>query len=382
MLTPTRLCAAAVALTVLIQDAATAQTPQVTVAGRAQAQYRFASGDASGSFDDEAQNNGFEIRRLRIQADVAIGDRVDIVIQPSFEMGSLRMRDAYVRVGMTPTLGVTLGQRKSPFQRYELQSSNTLPSIERGLRILGLDDREGLNDLLFANGYVSHDLGAFADVLGAGGRWALMVGVQNGSRESARDVNNAKSFFGRITGVAVTDVEGRPLLQLGASLGLRDRAIGTPFIPDSSKMTTAVGLDAEWGRPDAGLRVVADFATGDNVPVGVRVDVGRNSGNLPPNTPEDDIVTFRGFHIVGSYRVPIAGGEERLVQFLDPALRLDITDPDTDTPDDAGLLITPVLNVHFTRTTIMRVGLDLYRYREADETFWARQFTIQWQANF
>src|SRR3990172_11103411 len=139
---------------------AAAQAPTIRVSGRVQAQYRFAGGDSTAAFPGTGVSNGFEIRRLRIQTDVRFGDYINLVIQPSFEMGALRMRDAYLRVGFGPRFGASVGQEKSPFQRYELTSSNTLPSIERGVRILGLSGREALNDLLSVNGYASHDLGA------------------------------------------------------------------------------------------------------------------------------------------------------------------------------------------------------------------------------
>ncbi|MGH7607948.1 MAG: porin, partial [Gemmatimonadales bacterium] len=204
---------------------AASQNPTVRVSGRVQAQYRSSAGDSSSNFTTSAVSNGFEIRRFRIQADVRFGDHMLAVIQPSFEMGSLRMRDAYLRVGVSPRLGVTVGQKKSPFQRYELTSSNTLPSIERGVRILRLAGREGLNDLLVANGYASQDIGAFLDWTAPGGRAGVELGVQNGSRESAADVNNAKSFFGRATATLLRTADDQPLLRAGASFAARDRAI-------------------------------------------------------------------------------------------------------------------------------------------------------------
>src|SRR5574341_1264756 len=72
-----------------------AQAPNIRVSGRAQVQYRASSGDSTANYNDAAVNNGFEVRRLRIQADVRFGDNILMVIQPSFEMGALRMRDAF-----------------------------------------------------------------------------------------------------------------------------------------------------------------------------------------------------------------------------------------------------------------------------------------------
>ena len=49
------------------------------------------------------------------------------------------------------------GQEKRPFSRYELTSSNNLPSIERGA---GQGLVPGSNDLFASDGFLSHDVGA------------------------------------------------------------------------------------------------------------------------------------------------------------------------------------------------------------------------------
>ncbi|MDP3909895.1 MAG: porin [Gemmatimonadales bacterium] len=365
-----------------------AQAPNVRVSGRMQAQYRLSSGDSSGNFNPALVSNGFEIRRLRIQTDVRFGDNMLAVIQPSFEMGGIRMRDAYLRVGLTPQIGVTIGQEKSPFQRYELTSSNTLPSVERGVRILRLSGREGLNDLLATNGYASHDLGAFMDWTGPENRFSIKLGVQNGSRESTADVNSAKSFFGRATATLTTNAADQPMLQVGVSLAARDRAIcstctGTiAYYADSSKTTTAFGLDLEWGGFRPGFHVIADFATGDNVPAANRVASGRNTANL--RTAADSALrTFMGFSLIGAYRVNTAGADTRLVKFFEPALRVDYLDPDTDTGDNEGVLITPALSIYFGNTVVLRAGFDFYSYRDATGTSRsAKEIKFSWQANF
>jgi len=365
---------------------AAAQAPNIRVAGRVQAHFRAASGDSSGSFNPNAVNSTFEIRRLRIQTEVRFGDNMLLVIQPSFEMASLRMRDAFLRVGLTPQIGVTIGQEKSPFQRYELNTSNNLLSIERGLRVLGLSGREGLNDLLAANGYASHDLGAFVDYAAPANKFTAKVGMSNGSRESAADVNNAKSFFGRATATVMTNAEDQPELQVGASFASRDRAIcivcnatTSTFYPDSSKATTAFGLDFEWGGFRPGFHVIGDFATGDNARL--RFANGRNTGNLVSSS-DTNIVKFMGVSLVGAYRIMTQGADTRVVKMIEPALRLDYLDPNTNLDDDQGILITPVLNVYFGNTVVMRAGLDLYSYKTAAGTQSAREFKVSWQANF
>jgi hypothetical protein len=393
LLGTTTLCGLGLVVTTLLA----AQAPTIQVQGRIQLQYRYSSGDSTLSggvgYNTTGVNNIFEIRRLRIQTNVRFGDNITLVIQPSFEMASLRMRDAFLRVGLTPTLGLVAGQEKSPFQRYELNSSNNLLSIERGLRVLRLSGKEALNDILVLNGYASHDLGAFLDFDSRDHRFYAKAGVQQGSRESATDVNNAKSFFGRATYVALKNKDDQPTLQLGASFGSRDRAIcnaaanggagcttNIAYFPDSSKRTNAFGLDAEWGGFRPGLHVIADFATGDNARF--RINSGRNTANLR-NSADSNVVTFMGVHLVGAYRIMTTGPDTRLFKIIEPAVRLDYTDPNTDLDNDHGILITPVLNIYFANSVVLRSGLDLYFYKTAaGESKSARELKFSWQANF
>lgn len=372
---------------------AQAQAPTVQVQGRIQVQYRFSSGDSSANYNPNQVSNIFEVRRLRVQANVRFGDNMNLVIQPSFEMGALRMRDAYLRVGMTPRFGVTIGQEKSPFQRYELISSNNLLSIERGVRILRLSNREGLNDVLVNNGYGSHDLGAFVDYVGPDNKVTVKAGVSSGSRESVTDVNNSKSFYGRATATVMANADNQPVLQVGASFGARDRAIcsncpagplpATPaYYADSSKTTTAFGLDAEWGGYRPGLHLIVDFATGDNVPFANRVNSGRNAANLRTSA-DSALRTFMGLSLIGAYRINTAGPDTRLVKIFEPALRIDYLDPDTDAGDNEGILVTPVLNIYFGNTVVLRAGYDFYSYKNATGASQsAQEFKISWQANF
>jgi hypothetical protein len=376
-----------------------AQTPTIQVQGRVQLQYRNSSGDSTLNggvgYNTNSVNNYFEIRRARFQTNVKFGDNIYLVIQPSFEMGALRMRDAYLRVGVARNISVVAGQEKSPFQRYELTSANNLPSIERGVRILRLSGKEGLNDLLLQNGYISQDLGAGIELQSNDRRYSVKGVVQGGSRESSADVNNAKSFFGRVTGTVLMNKAKQPALQVGASFGSRDRAIcnaaantntgcttNIAYFADSAKRTTAFGLDAEWGGFRPGLHIIADFATGDNVLFARRINSGRNTANVR-NSADSNIATFRGLSVIAAYRVPTKGAETRVLKILEPAIRFDYADPNTSADNDQGILITPVLNLYFANSVQLRAGIDFYTYKDAaGVSRSAREIKFSWQADF
>lgn len=390
-----RPCAAALVCLATGATATRAQTPNVHIVGRVQTQFSTVSGDSSSSFNPNGVvTSAFEVRRLRLDANVDIGESIRLVIQPSFEMGALRMRDAYLRVlfahGGGAGVGLIMGQFKKPFSRYELTSSNTLPSIERGARLRGASGVAAQNNLLEENGYIAHDLGAALDASFLHGRVTARAGVFNGSGESAVDVNNAKTFGARAAATVLRNGAQRPRLNVGAAFVSRDRAVtttatSTSFAPDSSHRGNVWGLDAEWGSFEPGLHLILDFATGDHLAnPSFRYDAGRNEGNLRPDTPDSAFSTFRSIQVIGAYRVQLADpAGTRLVKMIEPALRVDVTDPDTDRNDDAGMLITPVLNVYFSPTTVLRAGLDLYRYHDAGGASRSvRAIRVSWQASF
>ena len=67
---------------------------------------------------------------------------------------------------------------------------------------------------------------------------------------------------------------------------------------------------------------------------------------------------------------------------VEPALRIDNTDANTDAPQNDAWLITPSVSVFFSNTVALRLAFDYYTYAVANQRFSAEQFIMQWQANF
>src|SRR5215210_6886360 len=222
---------------ILGATAAAAQTtyPNVKLSGRLQEQFYYFSNEEFAATVGP-QSNVFT-RRARIEARGQISENVSVYIQPSLEGGrnlssvatactstpvgagggtpvltcrttgrsGLRLRDAYIDVRFSPEASksafyLRAGQEKRPFSRYELTSSNNLPSIERGAG-QGLVPRAS-NDLFSSAGFLSHDVGAsirYEYKLGDTQLLTLKVGAYNGQGESLNDVNDKKSFGARAT---------------------------------------------------------------------------------------------------------------------------------------------------------------------------------------
>lgn len=357
---------------------APAQTPQIHVGGSLQEQFSTVRGDSSAAFTPGASRALFEARRMRLVADVRFGDNVTMQLGEDFAAEQLRMLTAWVRVLLahdaTSGLGLTVGQERKPFNRYELTSSNTLVAIERGARLRGLPRPAVQDNLLAANGYVQLDMGASLDAYLLRGRMTLKAGLYNGSGEGTPDGNNAKTFVGRGTLTAASDDRGRPLLRFGAAVSSRDRAViedstctsGCAFAPDSSRRSTAYGIEAEWGDFRPGLHVMVDASTGEQLPAGHwTYDTGRNLGNLRPGAPDSAFTTFRALQVVASWRWQRPDRAGGLVRIIEPAVRLDLTDPDIARSGDAGMLVTGAVSLHFSPTALVRAGYDWYRYTDA-----------------
>jgi hypothetical protein len=304
-----------------------------------------------------------------VEARGQIAENVSVYIQPSFEGGrplsatttctstpvppgggtptvtcrttgrsGLRLRDAYIDLRLTTegrptTVYLRGGQEKRPFSRYELISSVNLPSIERGAG-QGLPGRAS-NNLFEAAGFLSHDVGASLRLeheLDDHRQVTFKVGAYNGQGESLNDVNDRKSFGARGT------VTVAPKLDVGASWFAHDGIVTSDGVADSSATNQAFDLDAQYGKPgDPGLFALMEYLQGtDATPAGARM---------------------RGFQVLAAYNVKPAGLPAWL-SGIEPSLRLDLADPDTDAPDDRVTTLTAAFGLYFTSRAWFRVAYE------------------------
>ena len=342
---------------------AAAQTtyPSVKVTGRLQSQfYYFGNEDYAATTGPQSN---FFIRRARIEARVQMNEYITAYIQPSFEggraaasssctstldtlantvttkctngNGGIRLRDAWIDVRLSkpeaPTaFTLRFGQEKRPFSRYELTSSNNLPSIERGAGrgILAVQS----NDIFGSAGLLAHDVGVSGRVerkLDASGRMvSLVAGIYNGRGESLNDNNNAKSFGVR----ANADLWRK--LSVGGAYFSHDQIIGA----DSAFRNQGYGVDAQWSKVgEPGLYVLGEVLSGEQA-----------------NAARTKMLGIQG---LAAYNIRMTSPTSWLYA-VEPSLRVDIADPDTDTDDDGATLITGSVAFYMTSKALLRVGVD------------------------
>jgi hypothetical protein len=349
---------------------AQAQTvyPSVKVTGRLQEQFYYFSNEDYASAVGAKSN--FFTRRARIEARGNISENVVVYIQPSFEGGrnlsnvattctsstvpagggtpviscrttgrsGLRLRDAWIDVRFTKegnpgAFYLRGGQEKRPYSRYELTSSNNLPSIERGAG-QGLQTR-GSNDLFSSAGFLSHDVGAslrYEYKLNDLQLVTVKVGAYNGQGESLNDVNNKKSFGARAT-ASVT-----PKIDVGASWFAHDGITTVSGTPDSSFTNYAWGVDAQYGKVgDEGLFVLGEYLNGTDA---------TSSKNK-----------IRGIQGLAAYNYRLKSPTSWLYA-IEPAFRFDYADPNTDLDGDRATLVTAVLGFYMSSKAQFRVAYE------------------------
>lgn len=348
------------AMTIAVGSAHAQTTyPNVRLSGRLQEQFYY-FGNEDYATTTGARSNFFT-RRARIDARGQISENVAVYIQPSFEGGrnlsgvvttctgtpltcrttgrsGLRLRDAYIEVRFSPehskgALYLRGGQEKRPYSRYELVSSNNLPSIERGAG-QGLLARAS-NDIFATAGFISHDVGAslrYEYKLDDVRLVTVKVGAYNGQGESLNDVNDKKSFGARAT-VGLT-----PKLDVGGSWFAHDGITTVGTVIDSSFTNYAWGVDAQWGKPgDEGLFVLGEYLNGN--------DATANKNRL------------RGIQGVAAYNIRFQSPTSWLYA-VEPAFRFDLADPNTNVDNDRVTTITAVLGIYMSSRAQLRVAYE------------------------
>lgn len=353
----TMMSRAAVGLAVFVAlgaATAAAQTtyPNVKMSGRLQMEfYDFNNGDnalyQALPAAVRAPESSFLIRRARIEAKGNLAENIYFIIQPNYTTGQsgVTLKDAYIDVAFTKpeahnTFTLRAGQFKRPFGRYELTSSNNLPSLERGA-YRGLVPSAS-NDLAVGNGYEAHDIGAGLYYTGIQNKLAVGGAVMNGSLSPNNiDFNGSKSYYARAT-FAIT-----PKLGIGASYGDHDfvQRPDTTVPADSAARNIGYGFDAQWSAPgEEGLYVMVDYISGEST---------LNSAN-----------EFWGIQGVAAYNIRMKSPTSFLYA-IEPAFRYDLAEPNNRILNDQNTLITAGVNLYLTSKAQIRLMYESQSFEDS-----------------
>ncbi len=222
--------------------------------------------------------------------------------------------------------------------------------VEREGDIRGVSDCPGVGGLCSYGqftqglGFADRDIGVMLDGRDDADRFRYSVAVTNGAGDNAAEENDAKSVSARLEFAAAPD------LTVGANLGLHD------YVDAGSgedEHAFAFAGDVDWGGSGEGPHVRAGGLVGENWrALGVMGD---------PST----VVAVQG---IGSYRRALEG--HRLVDGIEPLIRLSWGDGSDAVDGDDGLLVTPGLVVHFVGLNRFLLNVDVWSPAEG-ETEWS-----------
>jgi hypothetical protein len=302
----------------------------------------------------------FEIRRLRLAAELEYQTWLTGKLELEFAMGNLMMRDVFINLGIDKAFQLKMGQFKKPFSMLQLYTSSKWPIIERGVRQRGLSNElvaEDVNDVLtiFNNSvvfgeeqsildafqYQNFDLGAV--VHGSAGRFGYTAGVFNGPGSDKQDDTNGKSFGGRLTLLAARTAP----LTLGAAVMSREFLVRlTPSIV--TRGGVAYEADLEYGdfrKP--GLHVLAEGTYGRNLAIPDTI----------PGTIQLRGKNFVAAQLVAAWFTPVTN---RRIEGWEVAGRASWGNPRIDIDGDAAILLTPGINMYFSGRNRLMLNLDVY----------------------
>lgn len=280
----------------------------------------------------------FETRRVRLGAGFAYDEWISGEVEADFAGGGARLTNGFVDLAVHDRLAVRAGQFKKPFGVFELESSTRIRTIERGVRIRGLEQLVGApaetQYLLGSGGYAGRQVGVMAH--GALGRLGYAVGVFNGEGANVQESSDSKAVAGRVTWAA------RSPLVLGAAVSRQPTWLTEGPVPVGDEIHgTAVELDATWGGfRQPGLHARAEWMLGDT----------------PFTSTGSDLPTMTGVHGLVSWFAPRDGR----VEGWEPVLRLAWADPATELDGDSGFLVTPGLNLYFNGRNRLMANADVY----------------------
>jgi hypothetical protein len=285
-----------------------------------------------------------ELRRVRLEANLQLGELVHGKIQPEFAGSRVTLKDAYVRLNFHPAAQLWAGQAHRPFGVISPASTTRILPIEKGLRIRGVGDSFDEYNLLLNLGYSDRDVG---------------LQLRGEPRNAPLGLTYAAGFFNgpsatlaprENTWQAVARVTARPAgaLRLGVSWSRIDHVMEDADERVLAREGQAWAADVELGSDRSGMHLVGEATYGDFDPFA-------------------DAKFFGAQGWLG-YRT---GRVSERIAAVEPLLRVSYGDPDVDGDaalDGArgGVLVTPGVNLWLGGLNRFALNWELWTPEEGE----------------
>ena len=314
------------------QDVESSNAQSWTFSGRVQLQNLI---NTNTEANDDRTNNGFRIRRGRLQTKAKITDQVSAKIQIEVRDNSPRLKDAEAKIKMFGSSHLRVGQFKVPVWREELRSSGKLFLVERS------EAAEFLADNLLSARHVGMEIGGSIN-----DNISYAMNYSNGAGEGVREdagrsknssTNNGKMISGRV------NFSAGDKLEFGISAVSNSRGIQFDTLDNQGRVTLIA--------PDVGIYLSKNTA----------IEAGVALGSISSDfTGGSENTSFMVFDISGRTKKSIEANEN--LGGLDAigfAAGFSFVDPNSDIDMDEASYFRfgPVLN--FGSKTYLQVNGEI-----------------------
>lgn len=300
----------------------------LTINGYAQLRYQ--------NFEEDGKDDGFDIRRLRLDIRGNITEKWDYRAQTEFGGSDVKLLDVMMSYKLIePYVTITGGQFKIPFSPENLTSSGKLLTINRSQVVEALVSRS--KDVI--GNQNGRDIGVLAsgNFLSKGDRhlFNYAIGIFNGAGINTSDNNENKDFAGRLVFY--------PLKNLGFGANYYN---GTSHLDDKDQNRDRVGADFTYVHK--ALSLSGEYIIG-----------------------EDDKTDKDGWYLMGGYYA-IPGKLQGVVKF-------DTFDPDTKVDDNETDVYTFGVNYYFDKWAVMQINYEFKNERgnEVDNNALLAELTLR-----
>ena len=354
------------AVSLQAQDVRASKAKSWSLTGRVQLQHLY---DNSIDADAAKNNNGFRIRRTRLQVKAKLSDILSGKVQIEVRDNSPRLKDAEAKLKLFDNYALRIGQFKVPVWREELRSSGSLFLVERshvaeflvdkylsaqhiGLEVTGAYE----NGVGFA---VNYSNGAGEGAREDAGRTRFSV-KNDTIYESIDNVNNGKLFTARI------NVPIKKVAEIGLSFALNQ--LGNKI--------------AEYGINNEGNVYVIAPDFGLYLPVGIDIEGGAALGAISKDlTGASDDEMFRLFEISALWKQSLAKPLDKFggLDGFGFAGGVSYIEPDTETDDNETMVYRFGPIVYFGKQFRFQVNGEYEDFSapDTDSVFKIRsQFTL------
>ncbi len=360
---------------------------EIKLTGRVQMQFN------TTSVEDELGAE-FLLRRVRFAAEVKMNDLVSGKIEPDYGEGKATLKDAYMKLKFGDSFAMKFGQFKRSFDLFQLTSSTKILVIERALKIRGVEGLRSYSSLSEKLQYADHDVGIAGTLRNKSRSLSGTIMISNGIGANKVPSKEEKSqadlqYSGRFEWEPMEErdltvgINGsyRPYLlttttsshveALEPAKRIEDSPVLTIESDISEEYSLALGFDVEMGSFSDGPLIRAGVIWGENWSIGATSDpdttFSESTRTIRVTSHEnaDNPPKFFAGQVIATYKHLLDPGGR--VEAIGPVLRVSYADPDNDTPDDGGILITPGIQTFFTGRNKISLNVDIFLPESEEE---------------